>query len=130
MKTLLLLLLLASSLKAADVQLAWDASPAEGITNYQFYAHTNILTAANLQSAVLRKGVGTNLTVKLEGITGPWWFAVTAQREGLESEPSNILQVIFVPPVKAEAPLNMRFASLSGGPWLNQYLTKYFRMRW
>jgi hypothetical protein len=130
MKTLLLLLFLSCSLKAADTQIAWDASPTEGVTNYQFYAHTNVLTATNLQSAVLKKGVGTNLTVRLEGATGPWWFAVTAQKEGLESEPSSILEVIFVPPVKAEAPLNMRFASLSGGPWFYQYLTKYFRMRW
>lgn len=130
MKTLLAILLSTFSLKAADVQLAWDASPSEGITNYQFYAHTNVLTATNLRSAVLKQGIGTNLTIKLEGATGPWWFAVTAQREGLESEPANILQVVFVPPVKAEAPLSMRFTSLSFGPWREQYLTKYFRMRW
>lgn len=131
MKSLLLLLFLACSLKAADVQLTWDASPSEGVTDYVIYAHTNALSSTNLIKAVVKQAVGTNLTAKVEGITGTWWFTVTAKNiDGLESDHSNVVTGTWTPPVKAMAPGNMRFDGLSAGPWKAQFLTKYFRMRW
>lgn len=132
MKSFLLLLLLAGSLKAVDVQLAWDANPpADNVVSYTLYAHTNTLTQANLASAVVKQSVGTNLTAKVEGLVGSWWFTVTARSaSGLESEISNVVTGTWAAPVRAMTPTNMRFAGLGAGPWTGQLLTKYFRLRW
>jgi hypothetical protein len=79
---------------AADVRLAWDASPTPGVTNYLLYAHTNLLTATNLSASLLRFHVGTNLTATVEALqSGQWSFTVTAMKDGLESDPSNVLLV-------------------------------------
>lgn len=132
MKSLLLLLLLTGSLKAVDIQLAWDANPpGDGIVSYTLYAHTNELTQATLSRAVVKQMVGTNLTTKVEGLVGTWWFTVTAKNSaGLESDISNVVTGTWAAPVKAQAPVNMRFAGLGAGPWTGQLLTKYFRLRW
>lgn len=132
MKSFMFFLLLASQLKAVDVQLAWDANPpSDGVVSYTIYAHTNTLSQTNLSKAVVKQVVGTNLTAKVEGLIGTWWFTVTAKdKDGLESDISNVVTGTWAPPVKAMAPTNMRFTGLSAGPWTGQLLTKYFRLRW
>lgn len=131
MKSLILFLLLGCyKALAADVQLSWDASPTPGVTNYMLYAHTNALAQGNTATAVVKRMVGTNLTTRIEGISGIWWFTVTAWKDGLESEPSNIVIGTWAVPARADAPLNMRFADLFPGPYQNGYFTPYFRLRW
>lgn len=104
MKKLLITLLTAASLKAADVRLGWNPSPTPGVTNYTLYASTNALSATNLQSATVKVNVGTNITVTLTDIApGLWWLTVTAGKDGIISDPSNIL-LVDVP----SAPINLR----------------------
>lgn len=131
MKTLAALLTLCCyQTLAADIQLVWDASPTPGVTNYMLYAHTNAIAQGNISSAVVKRMVGTNLTARIEGISGIWWFTVTAWKDGLESDPSNVVIGTWAVPTRADVPPNMRFADLSAGPYQNGYFTPYFRLRW
>lgn len=78
----------------ADVPLAWDASLTPGVTNYVLYASTNVLTSTNLASAPVRVNVGTNLTARVSDLLpGQWYFAVTVEKGGVQSDPSNVLPV-------------------------------------
>jgi len=89
------LMLLAGVCLGADVRLAWDASPTEGITNYVLFAHTNAITQASYTNAVVRLNVGTNLTCTVEDpVPARWWFTVVAQKDGLESDISNVIGTI------------------------------------
>jgi len=111
---------------ASDAKLAWDASPTTGVTNYVLYASTNILSATNLTSATVRLNVGTNLTATVERIqSGQWSFAVTAMKNGLESDPSNIL-IVEVP----QPPARMRTVVVQySGTLTNFYDVGFFRLR-
>ena len=111
---------------ASDIKLAWDASPTTGFTNYVLYASTNILSATNLTSATIRLNVGTNLTATVERITaGQWSFAATAMKDGLESDPSNIL-IADVP----QPPARMRTVVVQySGTLTNFYDVGFFRLR-
>ena len=111
---------------ASDAKLAWDASLTTGVTNYVLYASTNILSATNLTSATVRLNVGTNLTATVEGIqTGQWSFAATAMKDGIESDPSNIL-IVDVP----QPPARMRTVVVQySGTLTNFYDVGFFRLR-
>jgi len=135
---------------ASDIKLAWDASPTTGVpnyvlyastnirpivgvvradepvTNYVLYASTNILSATNLTSATVRLNVGTNLTATVERIqAGQWSFAATAMKDGLESDPSNIL-IADVP----QPPARMRTVVVQySGTLTNFYDVGFFRLR-
>lgn len=111
---------------ASDVKLAWDASPTPGVTNYVLYASTNSLTATNLPTATVRLNVGTNLTASVENIQpGQWSFAATGMKDGLESDPSNIL-IVDVP----KPPDRMRTVVVQySGTLTNFYDVGFFRLR-
>lgn len=94
----------ASPALASEVNLAWDPSETPGITNYVLYAHTNALVMTNLSTASVRVPVGTNLTATCVWLKpGRYWFTVTAMRDGVESDPSNVVTV-----EAPEPPENMR----------------------
>lgn len=82
---------------AADIRLAWNPSTTPGVTNYVLYASTNSL---NFQSFNVRTNAGTNLIATVQTLrAGQWQFAVTAQKDGAESDMSTILPVeIPMPP--------------------------------
>lgn len=131
MKTLAVLLLLCChQALAADIQLVWDASPTPGVTNYMLYAHTNVIAAGNLSQSVVKRLVGTGGTARIEGITGGWWFTVTAWKDGLESDPSNVVSGYWIPPTRADAPQNMRVENARVANYANGIITPYFRLRW
>jgi hypothetical protein len=90
-----------------SVPLQWDASPdaATMLLNYRLYAHTNGLDYTTRTNALVRVGVGTNLTAQLDLLKpGVWTFAASAiTTNGIESGFSN-----FVVVEVARAPGNMR----------------------
>lgn len=131
MKTIAALLLLCCHHGlAADIQLVWDASPTAGVTNYMLYAHTNAIGPGTLGQSVVKRLVGTSGTARIEGITGGWWFTVTAWKDGLESDPSNVVSGYWIPPTKADAPQNMRVENPRVANYANGIITPYFRLRW
>lgn len=80
---------------AGEVRLAWDPSPTPGVTNYVLHARTNdpALLSNTVVSAAVHVGVGTNLSATLDNLRpARWWFAVTAEAWGVQSDPSNILE--------------------------------------
>lgn len=96
MKTLIAVLLLTLTATAAEVRLAWDASPSTNVT-YQLYAHTNSFSTTSRSNAVVRLNVGTNLTATVSDLMpATWYFAATANLPGIESDLSNVL-VVEVP---------------------------------
>jgi hypothetical protein len=102
--------LFALTASAANVQLAWDASPSP-VTNYtvrwQLVGGTNVFTRL----------VGTNLTVQLTNLSaGQWSVTATATSvQGLESDPSTPLRLdVPAPPVIR---LNLQGAARLDGPW-------------
>ena len=110
--------LLTAHAQGATVNLAWDASPSPGVTNYVLYVSTNSLPQGITNA--LRLSVGTNLTASATFTnTATVNFAVTAQAGGLESDLSNIL-IAQVP----AAPANMRtvalqYSTVLTGPFTN-----------
>lgn len=92
------------------VNLAWDASPAAGVTNYSLYfsqnpAFTNNLAATG--TGVIN--VGTNRTATATVAEGTrWFFCATAWAGGLQSTnpPSNV--VSYIAPTAPSQPTNMR----------------------
>lgn len=117
MKFLPLLFLLCGPVFAGEVQLAWDASPSPGITNYILYAHTNALTKTNLSTAVVKVSAGTNTTASLDNLaTGTWWLTVTASKGGVQSDPSNILIIdVPQPPAQMRSVVIQYSATLTNG---------------
>lgn len=77
---------------ASDVTLEWDASPTSDITNYVLYASQTALTATNLPTATVCLNAGTNTTATVTNLTGHWYFVATAQKDGLESDTSNMVE--------------------------------------
>lgn len=122
----ILALVLAFEALGSEVRLAWDASPTPGVTNYVLYAGTNALNATNLTSAVVQLNVGTNLTGTIEGLVPEEWsFTVTAMRDGIESDPSNVL-IVEVP----QPPARMRTVAVQySGTLTNFYDVGFFRLR-
>lgn len=106
MKRILALALLASSAFADQVTIAWDASISTNVT-YIVYANPvsgGGLNYTNRAASVVKVNVGTNLLAVVQNVTTvPMVFAVTASRDGLESQFSNLL-LISVP----FAPTNVR----------------------
>jgi hypothetical protein len=121
-----LLLLLCLTASGQTVRLAWDPAPTVGITNYTLYASTNALSATNLLAATTNIPCGTNLTGTVsEIVAGRWWFAATAWKDGIESLPSNVLQVEVPRP-----PANMRTVVVQySGTLTNFYDVGFFKLR-
>lgn len=102
-----------------NVKLAFDPSTTPGVTNYVLYASTNALTATNLATAVTNISLGTNLSVRVDGLRpGKWWFATTAVKDGVESVASNILplEVPQSPAVMRSLAIQYN-ATLTGTNW-------------
>lgn len=97
MKKIFLFLLLSFQVKAADIKLAWNASITPGVTNYVLYASTNTVS---LQSYAIRTNVGPALIATITTLrAAQWQFAISAMKDGVESDLSNILPVeIPLPP--------------------------------
>lgn len=126
MKILILLLLAALPAFAQNARVAWDKSSTPGISNYVLYGATNAISATNLATAAFRLNVGTNLTASIEAMNpGTYWLAVTAQKAGIESLPSNIL-VMSVP----QPPANMRTVVVQFSATLTNFTDfGFFRVR-
>lgn len=120
------LMLLAGLCMGADVKLAWDASPTEGITNYVLFAHTNAINQETYRSAVVKLNVGTNLTCTVEDpVPARWWFTVVAQKDGLESDISNVIDAEVPSP-----PAHMRTVVMQySGTLTNWQDVGFFRLR-
>lgn len=100
---LVLPLLAAMSARASMVNLAWDASPDVGVTNYVIYMGTNTLTATNLATAI-KFSAGTNLTARITFSTyGTTSFTCAAQANGAESDICNVITLTVARP-----PANLR----------------------
>jgi len=118
--------LLAVAAQAQSIRLAWDASTSPGVTNYVLYAHTNTLAATNLSAAVVKQSVGTNLTATIEDIKpGHWWFVATAVGSGVESGPSNSVNVEVPKPPAAMRTIVVQYS----GTLTNFYDVGFFRLR-
>ena len=104
----------------ADVALDWDASATAGVTNYRVrYGTTSrVYTASISFSGTNRSGMVSNIP------PGRWFFAATAMKQGMESDPSNEVSWTNT----AFAPLNLRItgptdalalqsAPAPSGPW-------------
>lgn len=81
------LAVVASTTSFRSVQLAWDASPSAGITNYRVYYGVASRTYTNHVNA------GTNLTVGVSNLQAgvTFWFSATALAHGMESDYSEEL---------------------------------------
>jgi hypothetical protein len=118
----------AAAVSAASVRLAWDASPTEGVTNYVLHAWTN--NAENgpfaYTNAPVHVNVGTNLTASLEALQpGQWSFVVTAQKEGIESDPSNVV-IVETP----DPPARLRTIAIQYSGSLTNFVdVGFFRLR-
>jgi hypothetical protein len=91
---LISLLLLAFTAAAKDVTFAWDASSTVGVTNYVIYLGTNSFASGDLSTALVRQNAGLALTTTITNVPVgvKWYCVVTAQMDGFESVPSNMLQ--------------------------------------
>lgn len=99
MKTLFAILLFALPVSAADVLLAFNPSTSTNVTYFVYgkLFSTGPLTYSNRLTSFIKVPIGTNLSVIISGVsTSAVQFAVTAQRDTLESEFSNSL-VLSVP---------------------------------
>lgn len=126
MKILLILLLASLSVLAQEVRFGWDASPTIGVTNYVLMAHTNSYPTTNYTDATVKIGVGTNLTAKVTDLaTGRWYFWAVAQKDGVASDPSNVVAVEVPLP-----PAGMRTISVQYGATLVGGMTNliYFKL--
>ena len=111
----LLLLLCAGRVFGVDLGLLWDPSSSPAVTNYVIYCSTNTLNVtggtSNLAaSATTIINAGTNTTVTLQNILpAHWQFAATAQAGGIESSPSNVLDVEVAQPPGKLRPLLLQY---------------------
>jgi len=114
---LLAFALLAATAHAGTVRLAWDPSPTPGCT-YVLYAEQGTNS--------VRVDVGDRLAVDLEDLpAGVWSFWATAERGGVESDPSGVVTV-EVP----RQPEGMRTVAIDYGPTItNLGDTAFFRLR-
>lgn len=94
---LILGLLLPAACLGQSLTLGWDPSSSPGVTNYVIYATTNSFNYYQRSNAVVKIGVGTNLTAQITDIRpGRYWFTATAIGSGIESSNSNVL-ILDVP---------------------------------
>lgn len=113
----------------AIVPLEWDASISTNVTGYKLYASTNVLTATNLSSALVKLNTGTNRSVQvLITNVANWRFVATAYTaQGIESGPSNELIVgVPAPPPNMRTLVVQASGTLVGTNWLD---VGYFRLR-
>jgi len=101
------LLLLACSLFAGEVKLAWTASPSTNVTAYLLRAAKQTMTT-NAPPAVV-VNVGTNLTATLVSTNAGRWYVDCRARDalGLQSKSSNEL-ILDIP----ESPGQLRVVVL------------------
>lgn len=103
-----LLLWLAGAAQAANVSLAWDASPDATVTGYRIYCSSS--------NGTVTIDVGAVLTCTVSNLVGGVtysFYATAYDAFGVESEPSNT--VTYTPPgnsEKPEKPLELRRAGL------------------
>lgn len=118
-----ILILAAVSAEASFIRLAWDASVTPGC-EYVLYASTNELTQETYRDATVRVPCETNLTATIEGIAvGQWRFCATAIKDGVESDPSNVLTVEVPQP-----PLGIRTLVVDHATTITNW-TEFFRVR-
>ena len=116
LRVFLFVLLATVRVYGGSVSLAWDASPSPGITNYVLYAGTN--NPATNATHLIKVNAGTNLTVRVEGLTPPttWFFWATAQAGGLESDRSNVVQAqVPFPPANSRVLVVQAGVNLTNG---------------
>lgn len=114
---ILLLLLFPILSHAGEIKLAWDASPSTNVVGYILYAGTNNPALTNVAERI---NTGTNQTVVVDFVKrGSWFFWVTAhEAQGVESEPSNIVQVqVPEPPANARTVVIEATVDLSSTNW-------------
>jgi len=127
LKLLLSLAALTLNVSAAEFQISWNSSPTPGVTNYVLYFSTNVLNnVTRTNSSTIRLNAGTNLTGFVSGIIpDQWQFGVTAMKDGIESDLSNLL-LVEVP----EPPKNLRIIALQfSGTLSNFYDVGFFKLR-
>lgn len=81
---------------AGRVSVGWSPSPSTNVT-YRIYAATNetSMLETNLSSSSVIMDVGTNMIASiLFDRPETWYICATARRDGIESEPSNVLTVV------------------------------------
>lgn len=103
MISLFVMLFIAVSLRAGEVMLQWDASPAETVTNYRIYRGN----APGTYTA--HDHLANVLTHTVTGLgPGTWYFTATAlDAAGNESDFSNEVSLII------EAPTEFKIATLA-----------------
>ena len=121
MKVVLLVILSALQLRAADVALEWDPSPSASVQSYRVYWSTN-----SGRYSVFSTFPGTARSANITGLGyGRWFFAATAiASNGLESAFSNEVSVNApLPPpqiTRISGPrdaLILQSAPAAAGPW-------------
>ena len=110
---LAILFAVALAATAGSVRLEWDPSPSPGVTNYVIKAGTNSVQTGGTNW--LAVSTGTNRTVRIEALAaGRWFFHAVAVADGVESDPSNEVQVEFPAP-----PANARTVAVESIPSLS-----------
>lgn len=96
--TMCYMMLLAVTLQAADVSLAWDASPTETVTNYRIYRGNAPRTYSTYDH------LGNVLTHTVTDLpAGTWYFTATAlDAEGNESDYSNEVSTTIAPAMSCD----------------------------
>ena len=99
-----------------SVQLAWNASPTPGVTNYNIYEGTNSGQYTSKQA------VGTNLTGTVTNLTRgvECYFNVTSQANGLESTFAG--EINYTPPLPPAPPAGFKpivVLTVQNSPTLN-----------
>ena len=108
MKTLLALLLTISLASAVMVQLAWDANPEPHLDGYAVWV-TPIGGTPDWQISA----AGDATTINLAGLApGAYSIYLTAFRDGLHSDPSNVLEIVIGEELAPPAGLRSRTVSL------------------
>lgn len=99
MRIFVTFLILAGIADASDLHLRWDISSTDNITNYNLYGGTNLPIV--ITNSLIHESVGTNNAIWLrEVLPAKWWFVVTAQKDGKESDASNPIEVEIIAPPK------------------------------
>lgn len=103
---------------ATNIMLEWSPSPTASVTNYT--VHVSVLSGTNLvDPPTATLDVGLNLRAAVNVNTyGRWVFFVTAQGEGMTSEPSNEVSFLHEP-TKPQPPwqLTVLTGETPTGPW-------------
>lgn len=118
---LALILALSLSASAGTVRLVWNASP-DVVQGYRIYAGTN--SPVTVTNAVGVIDVGTNRTASVTATNaGRWYFMATAYANGVESDPSNEIAVVFPAPPRTLATVAIE-SSVNATNWMEIYRLK------